>query len=1072
MSLSADATQLAALLVALTQPDTNAIREAEGALKPILKDARSIPALMEVLETRGSQPDAVRHISAVLLRKRLPSHYSSFSPETKTALQTKFLSLLSSEPTRTIRNGTASVATTLFRLDAVNTNVDSATNTGGWTDLLQFVATAAADPNPEARELSFILLSEMTETIGETYREQFPGLVTLFGGGLADADSRVKSSCVKSLGQLMSYLSDEPEVEMFSPLLPNVLNVAGECLTNNDEDTVSVALDVLYDLSFSNSNSISALLPTLIRFCLSCLSNSNLGMGVRDSAALVIAALSESKPKTFGKDEALVGNVLDTVFALIENSTEVPGGALFEMNPAWREDIDSTDTSEDRDMNSPTETSMAQGTLNMLSCDIPAKYIFRPVTERCITYLASPQANQRKAGVTCIGVIAEGCSEPLRDFLPDILPHVLTAARDGDALVRECACFTLGQLSEHCQPEILGYADEILPTVFALLDDATGGVQATSCYVLEMFCEKLEPENVRPLLESLVQKLGGLLESSPKRSVKEMAIAALAATAVAAEEEFAPYMGKVALVMSQIMVLQDEKLFSLRGRALECMGHMGIAVGKDNFRPYFADTMKCACEGIGTDSAELKEFAYALFANLAKVMGEEFAPFNAELVPHLLEVIQQNDGNLEQSTEEGKEALSALDDSDDEGEEGNYVYQVQTGALEAKKGAITAIGEIANHTGAAFVPYLEDAVSTLQSTAASWNPIITAISADALPSLVVPSVMAHHNGEIEYTKGDTTNANPLNPHTAAVSQAILNELITLLKDDDKVTVSKACEGIQSIIELCGPHALAPVAQDCMAATHALISRTAPCQVEREEGDVDEDAEHELHMTSVCDLIGGFGRVMGLEFVPYLKEFLPPLCLWAAPTKPAGDRAMALGCLGEIGQELGVGIAEYWASVFLPAIMAGFADTDDNVKRNACFCAGVCAEGLGEGAAAAYPQILEGVSPVFGIDIESSDAAAGCVDNAAAAVSRMIVANPSSVPLAAVLPVFLKSLPLKSDVSENETVYNCVLTLIKNNCKELADLKVELKRVFEEAVVDEGVDDAIKTQLKEVAGSLA
>eukprot|EP00586_Coscinodiscus_wailesii_P014860 CAMPEP_0172502374 /NCGR_PEP_ID=MMETSP1066-20121228/159225_1 /TAXON_ID=671091 /ORGANISM="Coscinodiscus wailesii, Strain CCMP2513" /LENGTH=64 /DNA_ID=CAMNT_0013277597 /DNA_START=129 /DNA_END=319 /DNA_ORIENTATION=+ len=64
MSLSEDANKLATLLVALTQPDTNAIREAEIALKPILKDARSIPAIMEVLEARGSQPDAVRHVSA------------------------------------------------------------------------------------------------------------------------------------------------------------------------------------------------------------------------------------------------------------------------------------------------------------------------------------------------------------------------------------------------------------------------------------------------------------------------------------------------------------------------------------------------------------------------------------------------------------------------------------------------------------------------------------------------------------------------------------------------------------------------------------------------------------------------------------------------------------------------------------------------------------------------------------------------------------------------------------------------------------------------------------------------
>jgi hypothetical protein len=55
MALSAEATQLAALLVNLTQPDTQAIRNAEQALKPILKNPNCVPALYEVLSARGTQ---------------------------------------------------------------------------------------------------------------------------------------------------------------------------------------------------------------------------------------------------------------------------------------------------------------------------------------------------------------------------------------------------------------------------------------------------------------------------------------------------------------------------------------------------------------------------------------------------------------------------------------------------------------------------------------------------------------------------------------------------------------------------------------------------------------------------------------------------------------------------------------------------------------------------------------------------------------------------------------------------------------------------------------------------------
>jgi hypothetical protein len=54
-ALSSDATSMANLLAVLTQPDTEAIRQAELALKPILKDPRCVPALVEILKARDSQ---------------------------------------------------------------------------------------------------------------------------------------------------------------------------------------------------------------------------------------------------------------------------------------------------------------------------------------------------------------------------------------------------------------------------------------------------------------------------------------------------------------------------------------------------------------------------------------------------------------------------------------------------------------------------------------------------------------------------------------------------------------------------------------------------------------------------------------------------------------------------------------------------------------------------------------------------------------------------------------------------------------------------------------------------------
>ncbi|CAB9497171.1 Importin subunit beta-4 [Seminavis robusta] len=1075
---------MGALLAALTQPDTNTIRQAEQAMKPLLKDPRCIPALMLILHRDPNNAAVVavatppvRHIAAVVLRKRLTGHYANLDPNYKTHLKAEILQILAHESERSVRNGMVGVAAAIAKLECT---------AGGtsWPELFNFLAAAAANENPMARELAFSLLSEMTETVYTHLKEQFQSIAGLFQAAFANPNESpaVQKAAVQALGQLLSFLADDAEVQVFAYLIPAILQVASRH-AHDDEDLVAVVLDVLYDLAYSPVPAITQHLTPMVTFCLEAMKSSELEMRVRDSAALVVATLAEAKPKTFGKEQALLAQVLEVLFTLIENSPESAAGALFDSNPMWREDLlaEQGGTMDDPDdpYDNPTETSMAQGTLDMLACEIPKKYILEPLLSRCMSRIAVPDPNKRKAGIACLGVVAEGCAEPLRDHLADIMPQVLGAARDENAQVRECACFCLGQISEHCQPEILGYSEQILPTIFSLLDDTTVAVQATSCYVLEMFCERLEPQAVRPMLDSLVRKLAAMLEGTTKRSVQEMAVAAMAATAVAAEEEFTPYVAGVASLMQKLMVLQEERLFSLRGRALECMGHMAIAVGRDTFRPYFTATMQCACEGLTTNSTDLQEFAYAVFANLAKVMKEEFAPALGDLVPHLIEVIGTDEGQLEPAEEAEKVgALAGLDDSDEEDEEGgNYVLHVRTALLEVKKGAITAIGEMTAHTGAAFVPFLEEVMQVLQKAASNWHPLIKCEVADALPSLVMPCIAAYHEGDLKWTKGDVAGPNPMSQPTQAIVAAVLTELIMLMKDDDKSTVGKSCEGIQSVIEVCGPHALLPVANDCLTNTYELLSKTAPCLAAEEMyGEFPEDDDdHDVVMQAACDLVGGYGRVMGAQFAQYLPQFLPAICNYAKSSRPPSDRSMAVGCLSELAQELEGAIAEHWKGVFLPAVIAGLADADENVKRNAAFCAGVCCEHLKDQVAGDYPQILQGLSPLFSINVSGGplpEGTAACVDNAAAAVARMIMASPNNVPMAQVLPAMLAILPLKTDMTENETVYKCLGGLLEMNHPEILSRKAEVKRIFTEAVAaDSKVEDEIKAKLTQMIPSL-
>jgi len=410
----------------------------------------------------------------------------------------------------------------------------------------------------------------------------------------------------------------------------------------------------------------------------------------------------------------------------------------------------------------------------------------------------------------------------------------------------------------------------------------------------------------------------------------------------------------------------------------------------------------------------------------------------------------------------------------------------------------TALGEISRYTGPQFTPYTTQTLTTLctlLNTDADnnmsyiySNTMLRSEVAEALSGMIMPAV-ATLGGDIEWTKGEANPAMtkpPLTPQIQEVSQMCLQALIVILKEDmDSAVVGKSCESMQAILELLGPASLAPVANECLEAVHSLLSGKAPCQESFERallgedgnGDGDDDLdddldEHESYMVHVMDLVGAMGRILGSSFAQYLPQYLPAICRWGKPSKPAEDRAMTMGILGELAQEIdAASLSPHVESVFYPAIQAGLADEDGNVQRNAAFLTGVTCETLGDAMSPQYMQLLQLLSPMFALPVTVSEDVAPIVDNAAAAVARMITTCPSAVPLEQVLPTFLSVLPLKDDMTENETVYGCLLTLLGSNNAVLAAQKAELLRVFQAAVADENVQENVKAQLSSALASL-
>lgn len=113
-----------------------------------------------------------------------------------------------------------------------------------------------------------------------------------------------------------------------------------------------------------------------------------------------------------------------------------------------------------------------------------------------------------------------------------------------------------------------------------------------------------------PFLQPLLERLTQLLRDST-RETQEMAISALASVAMAAGEQFRPHFETVYSLMRVLLHQTGEAELNLRARAMECIGLMNLAVGREVCEPVLQEVTMAALAGLQLDLPELREYTCA-----------------------------------------------------------------------------------------------------------------------------------------------------------------------------------------------------------------------------------------------------------------------------------------------------------------------------------------------------------------------------------------------------------------------------------------------------------------------------
>ncbi|XP_006461983.1 hypothetical protein AGABI2DRAFT_206092 [Agaricus bisporus var. bisporus H97] len=1028
------------LLLQSTSNDTDQLKAATAQLnRDFYKNPGCIPALAAILATSPQQ--AVRQLAAVELRKRISQKsgtlWSSLDRVQRDEIKAKLPELVVIETNNLVRHSAARVIAAIAGIEIPE---------GTWSDLLPFLHQSCTSEIAAHREVGSYILFTVLESIVDGFQEYSDNIYKLFAQLLVDPESLdVRITTVRSLGIVASYIDgdNKEEIRSFQALLPSMIQVIGQCVQDGNEDGARKVFDVLETLLILEVPILSKHILELAQFLLQCGSNKSFDNEIR---IMALNALNWTVQYKKSKIQSL-----NLARAILEG-----------LMPVTTED-------EPEDIDDDSASRSALRIIDGLATNLPPSQVFPPLRDLILSYFGSPDPTHRRGAMLALGVSVEGCSEFMTPLMSQVWPIIGRGLDDPDASVRKATCVAVSCLCEWLEDECVAEHTTLVPAIMNLINhEAT---QRSACTALDALLEILH-DVIDQYLQLIMERLAGLLKTAPL-AVKAVVTGAIGSAAHASKERFLPYFQPTMDVLQHFLVLTGEgEEIELRGITMDAIGTFAEAVGKDVFRPYFPDMMKQAFQGIDLGSARLRECSFLFFGVMARVFGEEFAPYLPSVVPPLLTSCKQAE-NGEDNTVSASEAAAVFstETSPDKGgdvEDIDFdkIMDVNSAIAVEKEIAADTIGTLFAAAQIHFLPFVESCTVELTNLLNHYYEGIRKSATDSLLEIV--RTFYDLSKPVEWQPGKTSSV----PLDSSVKDLINHAVVPLLdmyeSEDNKSVASALCVGMAETINKVGPAFFEDHLEEICNIAIQILEQKAFCQQDPDQDDEEEAPEDQAEYDSVLissagDLVAALANGLGAEFGPAFNTFFPLIAKYYKKSRSLSDRSSAIGCLAEVIDGM-KGAVTPSTEPLLELFYRALSDPDAEVLSNAAFATGLLIENSEVDLSPQYPQLLAALESLFKVTADSPAPRLNAKDNAAGAVARMIVRHPAAIPLTEVLHVLVEALPLKHDYLENRPVFRAIFYLFQNNPAAILS-KLDRLLVAFAAVLDPSVPDQIGEEIR-------
>uniref|UniRef100_A0A8K9XTP2 TOG domain-containing protein n=1 Tax=Oncorhynchus mykiss TaxID=8022 RepID=A0A8K9XTP2_ONCMY len=719
-----------------------------------------------------------------------------------------------------------------------------------------------------------------------------------------------------------------------------------------------------------------------------------------------------------------------------------------------------------------------ESALDRMACGLGGKMVLPMIKQHIMTMLQNPDWKYRHAGLMALSAIGEGCHQQMEAILNEIVSFLLLFCQDPHPRVRYAACNAIGQMATDFAPTFQKkFHDKVISALLQTMEDQTNPrVQAHAAAALINFTEDCPKSLLIPYLDSLVQhlhvimvaKLQELIQKGTKL-VLEQVVTSIASVADTAEEKFVPYYDLFMPSLKHIVENAVQKeLRLLRGKTIECISLIGLAVGKDKFMPDASAVMQLLLK-TQTDFNDLEDddpqisYMISAWARMCKILGKEFQQYlpvvmgplmkTASIKPEVALLDTQDMENM--SEDDGWEFVNLGDQQS---------FGIKTAGLEEKATACQMLVCYAKELKEGFVEYTEQVVKLMV-------PLLKFYFHDDI--LLIGALTTSESMPLLLECARVRGPDYLTQMWHFMCDALIKAIGT---EPDSDVLSEIMHSFAKCIELMG--------EGCLNNEHfeelggilkgkleEHFKNQELRQAKRQDEDYDEGMEETLQdedendvyiLTKVSDILHSVFSSYKEQVLPWFEQLLQLIVQLVCPSRPWADRQWGLCIFDDVVEHCSPSSFKY-AELFLRAMALSLCDTSPEVRQAAAYGVGVMAQYGGENY---RPFCTEALPTLLGV-IQSPDSKVkenvNATENCISAVGKVMRFRPECANVNEILPHWLSWLPLNEDKEEAVHTFDFLCDLIEsNNPIVLGPDNANLPKIFQ--IIAEGVaNESVKSE---------